>query len=171
MILRTLALSTLSLALIISCSSKQKTEEAAPAPSVGDTTNDSSIVNKPLSFDPIGSDSGTISGLFTINFDYDKSNLTEEAKKKLADNAKWIKDNGDVNVQVEGHCDDRGSIEYNLALGEQRARTTKAYLVSLGVDSKRLSVISYGKEKPVAQGDSEQVLYKNRRANFVPLPK
>jgi peptidoglycan-associated lipoprotein len=74
-------------------------------------------------------------------------------------------------LQIEGHCDSRGSIEYNLALGERRAKSVRAYLVNLGVSAKRLSVISYGKEKPIVQGDSEEAMAKNRRANFLPLGK
>lgn len=157
-----------SLALI-SCSKPKK--EEAPAVSPTDTTNDSSVTNKEMTFDAAGSDSGKISGLYTINFEYDKANLSDDARKKLAENANWVKSHSDVNVQIEGHCDERGSIEYNLALGERRAKAAKAYLVSLGVDARKLSVISYGKEKPVASGDSEEVYSKNRRANFVPLPK
>ena len=72
-------------------------------------------------------------------------------------------------IQIEGHCDSRGSVEYNLALGERRAKAVKAYMGSLGIDSKRMTIISYGEEKPIATGDSEDAYAKNRRANFVPL--
>jgi peptidoglycan-associated lipoprotein len=161
--------------LTISCASKKKADETADAgvtaPSAPDTTNDNSIVNKEMSFNPTGSDSGNISGLYTVNFEYDQATLSAEAKKRLSDNAAWVKGNAGMNVQIEGHCDERGSIEYNLALGERRAKAAKAYLVSLGVDARRLSIISYGEEKPLAQGDSEETLSKNRRANFVPMPK
>ncbi len=120
-------------------------------------------------FDAAGSDSGKISGLSSINFDYDSSTLSSDSRRKLGENAEWIKSNAKATVQIEGHCDSRGSVEYNLALGERRAKAVKAYLVSLGVDSKRMTVISYGEEKPIVTGESKDAYAKNRRANFVPL--
>lgn len=117
----------------------------------------------------MGSDSGNIAGLQTVNFDYDSATLSTETRKILADNAEWIRTNSAVTVQIEGHCDARGSVEYNLALGERRAKAVKSYLVSLGVDSKRMTIISYGEEKPLMTGDSESDYARNRRANFVPL--
>jgi peptidoglycan-associated lipoprotein len=87
----------------------------------------------------------------------------------LSNNAEWIRTNANVTVQIEGHSDSRGSVEYNLALGERRAKSVKSYLTSLGIDSKRLTIISYGEEKPLALGDAEADYAKNRRANFVPL--
>jgi len=75
-----------------------------------------------------------------------------------------------MNIQIEGHCDSRGSIEYNLALGERRAKSVKAYLVSLGIEANRLNIISFGEEKPLADGDTESAHAQNRRANFVPIP-
>jgi peptidoglycan-associated lipoprotein len=154
-------------AINTSCSSKKKAGEGT---AVGDVSQDASIASKDMAFDPLGSDSGNINGLQTINFEYDQSALTSEARRVLASNADWIKNHTDVTVQVEGHCDSRGSVEYNLALGERRAKAVKNYLVSLGIDGKRLTVISYGKEKPIATGDTEDAYSKNRRANFVPLP-
>lgn len=152
--------------LVVSCSKKaQQNSDTAP----GDTTNDTNISSTPMSFNAQGSDSGTISGLSTVNFDYDSSTLNERAKKLLAENATWIKNNSKVTTQIEGHCDERGSIEYNLALGERRAKAVKAYLVGLGVDGKKVTVISFGKEKKIADGDGEDAHAKNRRANFVPL--
>ncbi len=122
-----------------------------------------------MSFNAQGSDSGQINGLNTINFAYDSSALDGTAKGILKTNAGWINSNKNVTVQIEGHCDVHGSVEYNLALGERRAKAVKDYLVGLGVDAKRLTVISYGKEKPLEIGDSEVINAKNRRANFVPL--
>jgi peptidoglycan-associated lipoprotein len=87
----------------------------------------------------------------------------------LKQNAEWIKSNAAVSVQIEGHCDQRGTIEYNLALGERRAQTVRSYLIGLGVPSGRLNIISYGEEKLIAKGDSESDHSKNRRANFVPI--
>jgi peptidoglycan-associated lipoprotein len=150
----------------VSCGSKKKKADEAEVGSP-----DGSVVAKDMQFDPQGSDSGNIQGLSTVNFEYDQARLTSEARRELAENADWIKAHPNVTLQVEGHCDSRGSVEYNLALGERRAKSVKNYLVSLGVDPNRLTIISYGKEKPLALGDTEDAYSRNRRANFVPLPQ
>lgn len=152
--------------LVISCSSKKKAQEGAEG---DESTPDISSVN--MDFNPTGSDSGTIAGLNTVNFGYDSSTLDSENQRKLAANAEWIKARGNIVVQIEGHCDERGSVEYNLALGERRAKAVRSMLVSLGVKADRLRVVSYGEEKPIASGDSEEAYSQNRRANFVPLPQ
>lgn len=162
-----LALLSASLVFTAACSSKKKAGDGVAA---GDVSNDPNISSKDSQFDPLGSDSGSIAGLKTINFEYDRATLTATAQQDLAGNAEWIKSNPNVTVQIEGHCDSRGSVEYNLALGERRAKAVKNYLVNLGIDAKRLTIISYGEEKPIASGDSEADYMKNRRANFVPLP-
>lgn len=154
-------------ALTISCSSKKKSAGDAGS---GDGSGAPDVSSVNMNFDPVGSDSGTISGLHTINFPYDQAILDETNKQKLNSNAEWIKGKGNIVVQIEGHCDSRGSVEYNLALGERRAKAVRSYLVSLGVSGDRLRVVSYGEEKPVAQGESEEAYGQNRRANFVPLP-
>lgn len=156
-----------ALVLSVSCASKKKVE--APVGGVEGGTLDPNVAGQDMTFDSAGSDSGKIPGLSTVRFDYDSSTLTTDSRRQLAENAEWIKNNSKVTVQVEGHCDARGSVEYNLALGERRAKAVKNYLVSLGVDGKRLTIISYGEEKPVATGDTEEAYAKNRRANFVPL--
>ena len=161
--LKLLSIALVTAALAISCSSKKKSDGEG----VDGSASDVSSVN--MNFDPTGSDSGTISGLYTINFPYDQSILDEANKQKLNSNAEWIKSKNGVVVQIEGHCDSRGSVEYNLALGERRAKAVKSYLVSLGVSSDRLRVVSYGEEKPVAQGETDEAYAQNRRANFVPL--
>lgn len=163
--IRHVALAVLAVAMISGCKGKQtKTDENVPS-SAG--TED--VSSTPMSFDPMGSDSGRIEGLTTVNFEYDKSSLTSEGRRRAQGNAEWMKKNPNVNVQIEGHCDARGSIEYNIALGERRANAVKNYMTSLGIPGDRLSVISYGKEKPLNQGDSESAYAANRRANFVPL--
>ena len=101
-----------------------------------------------------------------IYFDFDKFTLSAEARQTLADNANYLKAHSGTQVVIEGHCDERGSDEYNLALGESRALAAKNYLVSLGVSASRLSVISYGEEKPAAMGSNEEAWAKNRRAEF-----
>jgi len=154
----------------VGCKSKVKTSDAqAPVGGQDGQVMGSEVTSKPLEADSMGSDSGKINGLQTVHFDYDSSNLSTSSRKQLAENGEWIKSNAGVTVQIEGHCDSRGSVEYNLALGERRAKSVKNYLVGLGVDSKRLTIISYGEEKPLDTSDSEAAFSKNRRANFVPL--
>jgi peptidoglycan-associated lipoprotein len=106
-------------------------------------------------------------GLQRIFFDFDQYVLTSQSQDILADNAAYLKANPGVNVRIEGHCDERGSDEYNLALGERRAQAAQKYLISLGIDSSRLDVISYGEEKPLDPENNEEAWSKNRRAEFV----
>jgi peptidoglycan-associated lipoprotein len=137
----------------------------------GTTTpvQETAVESAPMNFDAQGSDSNKIAGLSTVYFDYDKSTLSSSSRDALKGNAEWMKSNAKVSVQIEGHTDSRGSIEYNLALGERRANAVKAYLQSLGVPAARLKTISYGKERPIVSGESEDAWSKNRRANFVPV--
>jgi peptidoglycan-associated lipoprotein len=107
----------------------------------------------------------------TIYFDFDSSVLLDKSRDTLSKNADvLIKKLPKVKIQIEGHCDERGSAEYNLALGERRAKSALNYLVTLGVPAERLSIISYGKEKPVDPGHDETAWAKNRRAEFVVAP-
>nr|WP_320131350.1 peptidoglycan-associated lipoprotein Pal [uncultured Holophaga sp.] len=101
-----------------------------------------------------------------INFDFDKSGIREQDKAKLQAVADFMKAYAQAKVQIEGHCDERGTVEYNLALGDRRAHATQAYLTSLGVAEDRLSTISYGKEKPKVQGHDEETWLINRRCEF-----
>ena len=114
-----------------------------------------------------GSDAGQAGDLKTVNFEFDQFNLTTAAKTTLKANAEWLKKNAKVKIQIEGHCDNRGTIEYNIALGEKRAGIVKKYLSSLGIKKDRLSTISYGEERPIDATDTEEAWAKNRRANFV----
>jgi len=102
-----------------------------------------------------------------IYFAFDSNALSDEARATLAKNAAFLKQNKAATVRIEGNCDERGSDEYNLALGEKRAQAARQYLITLGTAANRLSVISYGKEKPAAQGHSEEAWAKNRRDEFV----
>lgn len=163
--LRKLALGLVACALVAGCKGKQtQSDQSIETTPTGGTA----IESTPLSFDPMGSDSGKIAGLVTVHFGFDKSNLDSQAKKDIATNVEWMKANPKAKLQIEGHCDSRGTIEYNVALGERRANAVKAHMISLGVSNDRLNVISYGKEKPVDSADSEAAWAKNRRANFVP---
>jgi len=112
------------------------------------------------------SDSGKAMGLQTIHFAYDAYTLTDEAKSILKANAQILKDKPTVRIQVEGHCDQRGGIQYNIALGEKRANSVKKFLADQGIAGDRVSVISYGKEKLVDSAENEAAYAKNRRANF-----
>lgn len=101
-----------------------------------------------------------------IHFEYDSSELSETAKEGLKEKAAWLKANASALVTIEGHCDERGTTEYNLALGDRRANTAKNYLVNLGISASRLNSISYGEEKPLDSGKSEAAYRSNRRAHF-----
>lgn len=162
--LRRLLIASLSIFVMfaVSCASKKKAGEGAD----GDSAT---ISQESFNFNSQGSDSGQIQGLATINFPYDSSSLDSSSRQTLKDNADWMKKNSGLTIQIEGHCDSRGSVEYNLALGERRAKVVKDYLLGLGIAGSRMTIISYGKEKLLELGDSEAVHARNRRANFVPL--
>jgi peptidoglycan-associated lipoprotein len=102
-----------------------------------------------------------------VHFAFDSFTLSEEAKALLEQKATWLMENSQVTVQIEGHCDERGTTAYNLALGERRANAVKRYLVALGVDTSRLTTISYGEEFPLDPGHNEEAWARNRRAHFV----
>ena len=102
-----------------------------------------------------------------IYFDFDKSTLTPAAQDSLLRKAEWLRENPDATVTIEGHCDERGTNEYNLALGDRRAESAKAFLADLGIDPARLTTISYGEERPVDPRSTEEAWAKNRRAHFV----
>ncbi|HWP23027.1 MAG TPA: peptidoglycan-associated lipoprotein Pal [Candidatus Binatia bacterium] len=107
------------------------------------------------------------SPLKEIYFDFDRYDLRSDARETLKANAGWLKTNLSAVVQIEGHCDERGTTEYNLALGAKRAQAAKDYLVTLGVAAERLSTISYGKELPVCTEHTEACWQRNRRDRFV----
>jgi peptidoglycan-associated lipoprotein len=100
-------------------------------------------------------------------FDYDQSDLREDARSALATDAQWLKKYSTVQVLIEGHCDERGTNAYNLALGDRRANAVKEYIVSLGIDGGRLRTVSYGRERPFCTESSESCWQQNRRGHFV----
>ena len=122
--------------------------------SMGDIQNNSSQINE------------LKSALKKVYFDFDSYKLSGTARSKLEKNAELIKKVSAANIRVEGSCDERGSDEYNIALGEKRAKAAMQYLVTLGIPAERLSVISYGKEKPADTGHDEAAWAKNRRDEF-----
>ncbi len=106
-----------------------------------------------------------------IHFDFDKYDIRPGDAEILKENAALLIKHPNVKIQLEGHCDERGTIEYNLALGERRANSTKKYLISIGISTDRISTISYGKEKPLDPDHNEEAWAKNRRAHTVILSK
>jgi peptidoglycan-associated lipoprotein len=110
------------------------------------------------------------SPLKEIHFDFDRYDLRADARETLRANAQWMKDNPLARVEIEGHCDERGTNEYNLALGARRAQSARDYLVSLGIPAERLSTISYGEEIPVCRENTDECWQKNRRARLVIMP-
>lgn len=104
------------------------------------------------------------SGLEAVRFEYDSSELSEEALKALRANAAWLKARPEAEIRVEGHCDDRGTIEYNIALGQRRATVVRDYYRRLGVKMRRMSTISFGEEKPECEDPTEDCWARNRRA-------
>ncbi|HEU4437558.1 MAG TPA: peptidoglycan-associated lipoprotein Pal [candidate division Zixibacteria bacterium] len=109
----------------------------------------------------------TPSGFQKIYFDFDRYAIRDDAKSALEQNARVLKADPNMRILIEGHCDERGTVEYNLALGERRAAAARQYLMDLGIDGSRISTVSYGKERPVAFGHDESSWQQNRRAEFV----
>lgn len=101
-----------------------------------------------------------------IHFEFDSSTLTPEAQLTLKKKAEWLQNNPEAMSTIEGHCDDRGTSEYNLALGDRRATSAKNFLVDLGISASRLTTISYGEERPIDPGQNEDAWAKNRRCHF-----
>jgi len=138
-------------------------DQFSPAGDVGQLSPEQeNIEARDTSFRELGS-----GALRDVYFDFDRSDLRDDSKAIIEANFKWIMANPSMKVQIEGHCDERGTEEYNLALGERRATAVKNYLVSMGVDNKRLFTISYGEELPLDPGHMEDAWAKNRRAHFV----
>lgn len=161
-----LAVGLLSLIVAVGCASRKQVSTPVPEPTeppVTETAPPPSTDTAP----PPSSDEGTSTALQDAYFDFDDASLRDDAKNALEGNAKYMERNSSVAVVVEGHCDERGSVEYNIALGEKRARAAKDFLVSYGVTASRITTISYGKERPFDPGHSEEAWAKNRRAHFV----
>ncbi len=114
-----------------------------------------------------GLSQATSSSLQRVHFDYDQSTITAEAREVMTQNAQYLTANPGMRIRVEGHCDERGTTEYNLALGERRAKAAFQYLMDLGVDPNRMTTVSYGEEVPLDPSGTEAAWAKNRRAEFV----
>lgn len=145
--------------VVASCSSKPKPNaDTANSMAAGDMENALELNGS--------SDNGSAGPLETIYFGFDSSSLNASARGVLEANAMFLRNATNVEVQVEGHADERGGEQYNLALGERRAKAVQDYLVALGVDASRLTIISFGKTTPKAFGHDEGTWSQNRRANF-----
>jgi peptidoglycan-associated lipoprotein len=149
-----LTMIAITAALIGGCAKKQKADEITP----GTDMSDSKMGD---------SESGMAMGLVSIRFPYDSFVLDGSAKDNLKKNASILKDKATIQIQIEGHCDSRGGVQYNIALGEKRANAVKKYLEGMGIEASRVTTISYGKERLLDTAESEDAHAKNRRANFV----
>ncbi len=116
---------------------------------------------------PSPASSASASDLQPAFFDYDSDALRDDARSALDRDAKLLRDNPGLKIVIEGHCDERGTVEYNQALGERRAKAARDYLAQAGIDAGRMKMISYGKERPFADGHDETAWAQNRRAHFV----
>jgi len=154
--------------------SVQKEEAAKAAPKKEEAAKKEEEARKEFQTTIVGKKEPGIQGevfesslLKDVHFDFDKYDIRPEEGAILKENAALLKKFPNIKVQLEGHCDERGTVEYNLALGERRANKTKDYLVSLGISAARISTISYGKEKPLDPGHNEEAWAKNRRAHTI----
>jgi peptidoglycan-associated lipoprotein len=161
------------IALVAGCASKTKpAAETAATPVATSETTDVSRQPTPLGVESQSAQSGpvadlqSVAGLERIHFAYNQFTLEDAARVTLEKNAIYLRNHAVGKVVIEGHCDERGSDEYNLALGERRAMAAKNYLVSLGISGERLSVISFGEEKPLVTASNEEAWAQNRRAEF-----
>ena len=163
-------ISAILVLFVASCATKPK--DSADASGSGGTSADSSVSTEDGTITETAG-SGVIAGSqedLIVNvgdrvfFGYDSSDLDSDALELLQDQVAWLKQNSDVSVTIEGHCDERGTREYNLALGEKRAQSVKNYLIGLGINPDRVSTISYGKERPAVVGSNDGAWSQNRRS-------
>lgn len=178
----TLAIATLALAILMPACRTKKPEPPppVPAPAVQPQHSTTDVAPRPqgevrdATPDPLAGDIVAVNDHVTRNgllgdvyFDFDKADLSEESRSRLARNADWLRSHPEFEVRIEGHCDERGTNEYNLALGERRAAAAREYLASLGVSARNLTTLSYGEERPQCVESSEGCWGRNRRAHFL----
>lgn len=151
------------LLLLPSCGSKKALKSSVPSTPIVEKTPEAPPPTVPAA--PTKPEEAVT--LEDIYFDYDKSTLRSDAQATLAKHAQTLLERMEVTIRVEGHCDERGTVEYNLALGERRAQAVLGYFASYGVPRDRMSTVSFGEERPVDPGHDERAWAKNRRAAFV----
>lgn len=165
---RTLWIAVLVAMTVIAGCGGKKAGDTTPPPVEPSSPSTETVQDVPATNpDPVPSNQLDASQISDVFFDFDSYNLTSEAKGSLEANARELKRVTVGNLTIEGHCDERGTKAYNLALGEKRANAAKEFLVALGVDGSRLNTVSYGKERPFDDGHDESAWAKNRRAHFV----
>jgi len=159
------------LAVLSAAGCAHKAKEAPPvpppAPPVTQPVTPAAPVTPPETPAPVPTPQVTASDFADAFFDLDSYTLRDDARAALDRDAKLLREHGDAGVTLEGHCDERGTVEYNQALGEKRANAARDYLVGAGVAASRIQTISYGKERPFAEGHDESAWAQNRRAHFV----
>jgi peptidoglycan-associated lipoprotein len=166
-------LSALAALAILAAGCAKKAPAPPPAPPAPSTTPTPSqppptppSTPAPTPTPPAPGLEATLAELRTVYFALDSYTLDDGARSALDANGKLLRERADVKVRIEGHCDERGTVEYNLSLGEKRAGAVRDYLVNAGVEANRLTTISYGKERPVVEGHDEAAWSRNRRAEF-----
>ena len=152
---------------VAACATKPK--DAADSSGSGSSSSDSSVEGTISDTAGSGIVKGSQEDLIVnvgdrVFFGYDSSDLDSDALELLQDQVAWLKQNSNVSVTIEGHCDERGTREYNLALGEKRAQAVKNYLIGLGISPDRVSTVSYGKERPAVVGSNDGAWAQNRRS-------
>ena len=152
---------------VAACATKPK--DAADSSGSGSSSSDSSVEGTISETAGSGIVKGSQEDLIVnvgdrVIFGYDSSDLDSDALELLQDQVAWLKQNSNVSVTIEGHCDERGTREYNLALGEKRAQAVKNYLIGLGISPDRVSTVSYGKERPAVVGSNDGAWAQNRRS-------
>ena len=152
---------------VAACATKPK--DAADSSGSGSSSSDSSVEGTISETAGSGIVKGSQEDLIVnvgdrVFFGYDSSDLDSDALELLQDQVAWLKQNSNVSVTIEGHCDERGTREYNLALGEKRAQAVKNYLIGLGISPDRVSTVSYGKERPAVVGSNDGAWAQNRRS-------
>jgi peptidoglycan-associated lipoprotein len=169
---------SLVLAATVSCAKKNVTTQDGSVSAANEDSYANAGQNKSLmeegNMNSTASESQPESGSETgivmqqdVYFEFDKATLAPDAREQLIHNGEWLRINSDVNIVIEGHCDERGTNEYNLALGDRRAETVRIFLTDLGINTSRLTTISYGEEQPANPSHTESAWAQNRRAHFL----
>jgi len=156
-----------AVAVLAGCSKKKEVAEPAPPPPPPTTAETPAPAPPPTTTDTEQPAKTIQDQIADVYFDYDSAELSSSAQSTLDADGKVLNDNASSNVTIEGHCDERGTVEYNLALGDRRAASAKDYLVRFGIAGTRISTVSYGEERPFATGADEASYAQNRRAHFV----